>query len=131
MNVDEIRQFCLAFPQATEKLQWGDALCFKTRGKMFAVLGLDRVRFTFKCTPEMFAELIERQHIRPSPYLARYKWVLLESLDAVPANELKDLVRQSYEMAEAKAPKTKARTPKQKKKGGGSGAGKNRRATKR
>ena len=41
MNVDEIREYCLSLPQATEKLQWGDALCFKVGGKMFAVLGLD------------------------------------------------------------------------------------------
>ena len=115
MNVDEIRQYCLAFPRATEKLQWGDALCFKTKGKMFAVLGLDRVRFTFKCTPETFAELIERENIRPSPYLARYKWVLLERLDAVRNDELRDLIRQSYEMVAAKASKAKTRTSKRKK----------------
>jgi len=118
MKVDEIRRFCLAFPQATEKLQWGDALCFKTKGKMFAVLGLDRVRFTFKCTPETFAELIERENIRPSPYLARYKWVLLDRLDALRNDELKDLIRRSYEMVAAKAPKAKARTSMQKRKEG-------------
>jgi len=116
MNVDEIRKYCLSFPEATEKLQWGDALCFKVRAKMFAVLGLDQVRLTFKCAPDTFAELIERAHIRPSPYVGRYKWVLVERLDALRNDEVKDLIRQSYEMAEAKAPKTKARTPKRKKK---------------
>jgi len=104
MNVDSIRAYCLSFPEATEKLQWGDALCFKVRAKMFAVLGLDRVRLTFKCTPETFAELIERQHIRPSPYLGRHNWVVLDQLDAVRNDELRDLLRQSYEMAAAKAP---------------------------
>ena len=64
MNVDQVRTYCLAFPEATEKLQWGDALCFKVSTKMFAVLGLDRVRLTFKCTSEKFAELIERQDVR-------------------------------------------------------------------
>lgn len=116
MNVDEIRKYCLAFPEATEKLQWGDAVCFKVREKMFAVLGLDQVRLTFKCTPDTFAELIEREHIRPSPYVGRYKWVLVERLDALRNDELKDLIRQSYEMAEAKAPKAKTRKPKRKKK---------------
>jgi len=24
MNVDAIREYCLSFPRATEKLQWGD-----------------------------------------------------------------------------------------------------------
>ena len=37
MNVDAIRDFCLAFPGATEKLQWGDDLCFKISGKIFAI----------------------------------------------------------------------------------------------
>jgi predicted DNA-binding protein (MmcQ/YjbR family) len=87
MNVDSIRAYCLSFPAVTEKLQWGDALCFKVKAKdgakMFAVLGLDQVRLTFKCSPEMFAELIERQDIRPSPYLGRYHWVMLDRLDAV------------------------------------------------
>ena len=105
MSVDSIREYCLSFPHATEKLQWGDALCFKVREKMFAVLGLDNPRLSFKCTPEAFAELTEREHIQPSPYLGRYKWVMLNRLDAVPWNELQKLIRQSYEMVAAKAPK--------------------------
>jgi predicted DNA-binding protein (MmcQ/YjbR family) len=102
MNVDEIRKFCLSFPGATEKLQWEDALCFKVSEKLFAVLGLDNVRLMFKCAPEIFTELIEREDIDPSPYLGRYKWVILHRLDAVPWAELKDLIRQSHEMVAAK-----------------------------
>src|SRR6267154_3415779 len=107
MNVDDIRKYCLSFPDTTEKLQWGDALCFKVKEKMFAVVGLDEVRFTFKSAPEVFAELIEREDIRPAPYLGRYKWVMLDRLDALRDAELEDLVRQSYEMVVANAPKTK------------------------
>jgi predicted DNA-binding protein (MmcQ/YjbR family) len=109
MNVDSIRSYCLSFPEATEKLQWGDALCFKVAAKMFAVLGLDQVRFTFKCSPEAFAELIERQDVRPAPYLGRHQWVMLDRLDALPGPELKELIQQSYEMVSAKAAKTKPR----------------------
>jgi len=107
MNVDAIREFCLLFPGAAEKLQWGDALCFKVRGKMFAVLGLDNLRLSFKCTPETFATLIEREDIHPSPYLGRYEWVKLDRLDAVRWDELQELIRQSYEMVAAKAPAKK------------------------
>jgi predicted DNA-binding protein (MmcQ/YjbR family) len=96
MNIDEIRQACMSFPGATEKLQWGDAVCFKIGGKMFVVLGLDNPRLSFKCTPEAFAELIERENIRPSPYLGRHNWVMLERLDAVGNQELRGLMRQSY-----------------------------------
>lgn len=116
MNVDSIRAYCLSFSATTEKLQWGDALCFKINAKMFAVLGLDRVRLTFKCTPEAFAELIERQDIRPSPYLGRYHWVMLDRLDAVSSDELKDLIRQSYEMVASRVPARRASSPSKNKK---------------
>jgi predicted DNA-binding protein (MmcQ/YjbR family) len=107
--VNTIRNFCLEFPHVTEKLQWGDELCFKIRGKIFVILGLDHSRICFKCTPETFAELIEHEDIRPAPYVGRYKWVLLDRLNAVGWSELQELVRQSYEMVMAKAPKkTKA-----------------------
>jgi predicted DNA-binding protein (MmcQ/YjbR family) len=106
MNIDAIRKYCLSFPQATEKLQWDDALCFKIRGKMFAVAGLDNPRLTFKCAPEKFAELIERENIHPSPYLGRHKWVMLDRLDALPEAEMKALIRQSYKMVDAGAPRS-------------------------
>jgi predicted DNA-binding protein (MmcQ/YjbR family) len=105
MNVDSIRAYCLSFPLATEKLQWGDDLCFKIGGgKIFAMLGLDNPRLCFKCTPEIFAELIEREDIRPAPYVGRYKWVMLDRLDAVRWEELQGLIVQSYEMVAAKVP---------------------------
>jgi len=104
MNVDTIREFCLAFPQAKENLQWGDDLCFKIGGKIFAIVSLDNPRLCFKCTPESFADLIEREDIHPAPYVGRYKWVMLDRLDAVAWSELKYLILQSYEMVAAKAP---------------------------
>jgi predicted DNA-binding protein (MmcQ/YjbR family) len=108
MDVDSIRAFCLAFPNATEKLQWGDELCFKVGGKIFVMLGLDTLRICFKCTPNTFSELIEREDIRPAPYVGRYKWVMLDRLDAAEDEELQDLIRQSFEMVSSKVPKKKA-----------------------
>jgi predicted DNA-binding protein (MmcQ/YjbR family) len=109
MTVDHIRAYCLSFPHATENLQWGDDLCFKIAGKIFTIVGLDNPRLCFKCAPETFAELIEREDIRPAPYVGRYKWVMLDRLDALSDKELKDSIRQSYEMVAAKAPKNKGR----------------------
>ena len=110
MNVDAIREYCLSFPEATENIQWGDDLCFKVRGKIFVVVGLGKVpqNVCFKVTPELFAELVEREDIIPAPYLARYKWVLLERLDALRTAEIEGLIRQSYDMVVAKAPKKRA-----------------------
>jgi predicted DNA-binding protein (MmcQ/YjbR family) len=111
MNVDSVRGYCLSFPHARENLQWGETLCFKVDGKIFALLSLASVPPTlcFKCTPEKFAELCEQEGIRPAPYLGRYNWVLLEWLDALRDDELEDLIRQSYEMVLAKS-KSKAKT---------------------
>ena len=40
MNVDFVRDHCLSFPNAKESLQWGETLCFKVGGKIFATLSL-------------------------------------------------------------------------------------------
>jgi predicted DNA-binding protein (MmcQ/YjbR family) len=104
MNADSIRKYCLSFPDATEKLQWEDELCFKVGGKIFVMLGLDSVpqRICFKCSAEKFAELCELEDIRPAPYVGRYKWVMLDRLDALRDPELEDCIRQSYEMVASK-----------------------------
>jgi predicted DNA-binding protein (MmcQ/YjbR family) len=109
MDVESIRHFCLSFPDAKENLQWGEDLCFKVRGKIFAVLDLGSApqRLSFKCTPEKFAELTEQEGISPAPYVGRYKWALLERLSVLSAPELKDLIRESYAMV---ASKTKVKT---------------------
>jgi predicted DNA-binding protein (MmcQ/YjbR family) len=105
MSVESIRKFCLSFPHATENLQWGDDLCFKVGGKIFALLNLNAVppRLMFKCDPERFAELVEQEDIIPAPYLGRYKWVSFERLDVLPWSDVKELIAQSYEMVAAKA----------------------------
>ncbi len=105
MSVESIRRFCLSFPHANENLQWGDDLCFKVGGKIFALLSLSSVppRLMFKCTPETFAELVEHEDIVPAPYVGRYKWVSLERLDVLPWTEVKDLIGESYQMVAAKA----------------------------
>jgi predicted DNA-binding protein (MmcQ/YjbR family) len=110
MNVDSIREYCLSLPQATENLQWGDDLCFKLGGKIFAIVSLEKVPpgLCFKCTPETFAELCEREDIIPAPYVGRYKWVLVQRLDALSDGELKDLIAQSYAMVAAGKPKGKS-----------------------
>jgi predicted DNA-binding protein (MmcQ/YjbR family) len=115
MNLDSIRKYCLSFSQATENLQWGDDLCFKVGGKIFTIVSLASVpqALCFKCTPEKFAELCEQEGIRPAPYVGRYKWVLLERLNVLPDSELRDLIRQSYEMVASKTkPRPKPRAKK-------------------
>jgi predicted DNA-binding protein (MmcQ/YjbR family) len=88
----------MKLPHTTEEVLWGGDLVFKIGGKMYAVAALEpgAVWLSFKCTPENFAELTEREGIVPAPYLARHHWVALQTEDALPAAELKRLIGESY-----------------------------------
>jgi len=107
MDVEQLRKLCLSFPGTTEQIQWGDDLLFKVGGKMFAITPLipAPVVLSFKVTNENFAELTERTGVIPAPYLARAKWVALQSRDALGIAELERLLRESYELVLAKLPK--------------------------
>ena len=110
MDIEQVQAHCLSFPHVTEVVLWGNDLVFKIGGKMFAVIGLDPASdhcMSFKCTPEKFAELTERNGIAPAPYVARYHWVALESFDALSEKELKALLRNSYDLVFEKLPKKK------------------------
>jgi len=107
MNIDWIRDLCLSFPHSTEQIVWGDDLTFKVAGKIHAITVLKPAKtwLCFKVSPEKFAELTERPGIIPAPYLARAKWVALETKDALSSDELALLLRESYDMVVAKLPK--------------------------
>ncbi len=107
MHAEELRKHCLTFPGATEHQIWGGDLTFKVGNKMFAhtVLEVAHVWLSFKTSDEKFAELLERQNVIPAPYLARAKWVALETREAIPANELRELLREAYDLVVAKLPR--------------------------
>lgn len=107
MDIESIRKYCLSLPHATEDIQWGNDLLFRVGRKIFAGVNLDASSsygLAFKCTPEEFAELIERDGIIPAPYTARYHWVSLQRSDALPPAEIKRLIKGSYELVFAKLP---------------------------
>ena len=111
MSIDFVREYCLSFPHATESIQWGNDLVMKVGGKMFAVMVLEpaRVWLSFKCSPEEYAELVERPGIIPAPYAARYHWVALETRDALTQTELRQRLKRSYELVlEKLSKKTRA-----------------------
>ena len=107
VDIDWVRNLCLKFPHATEEVTWGADLTFRITGKIFAVTVLEPapVWLSFKCTPENFAELTERQGIIPAPYMARNMWVALQTRDALSRDELSVLLRESYDLVFAKLPR--------------------------
>src|SRR5450759_1462694 len=108
-NADIRAVIAKAPPGVTEDVKWGQDLCFCVGGKMFVVVNLEPPhQMSFKCTPEGFAELIEREGIIPAPYLARATWVQESELGAVfERRELEPLLRSSYDLVLAKLPTSK------------------------
>jgi predicted DNA-binding protein (MmcQ/YjbR family) len=109
--IDWLRLYCLSFPHATESMQW-EALVFKVGGKIFAIAALEPERhvLSIKCAEEKFDEMIECPGVVPAPYLARAKWIAFESEDAIPHQQLRALIRESYDLVFAKLPRKSRET---------------------
>lgn len=111
MTLSRFRALCLAHPGATEHMQWGVDAVFKVGGKMFAVACTDHAQSpdapvcSFKCDPEGFAELLERDGVVPAPYLARAQWVALQRWDALTDREITAATAVAYERVRATLPK--------------------------
>jgi predicted DNA-binding protein (MmcQ/YjbR family) len=112
MTIETVRTICRALPGTTEDIKWVEDLVFSVGKKMYAVVSLVPPHtVAFKCSPDTFAELVEREGIIPAPYLARAMWVQEKELGAaLDRQELRELLRASYELVKAKLPK-KVRLP--------------------
>src|SRR4051812_24241233 len=107
MTIDDVRTMCRSLPNVTEDVKWGHDLCFLIGGKMFTVVSLEPPHsMSFKCTPETFAELVERPGIIPAPYMARNMWVQQQELgESLDRRELQALIKTAYGLVAAKLPK--------------------------
>jgi len=107
MNLERLRQICLALPGATEQIQWGADLVFKVGGKMFCVACTEAAPniMSFKCDDEAFAELCERDGCIPAPYLARAKWVAIETWSSLEDREYQPRVEQAYALVRSTLPR--------------------------
>jgi len=118
MDVERLRAFLLTLPHAVETRQWGNNLVFwvgdkAIGGKMFALINLDdpgprlaRTDLSFATDPERFHQLLEIEGIIPAPYLARAKWIAIQSLNAntLTRAELEELLREANALTFAKLP---------------------------
>jgi predicted DNA-binding protein (MmcQ/YjbR family) len=104
MLFDAFHAAALALPAATFDVKWGADRCYCVGAKIFATAGhLDdpAPRYSFKTSDMAFEHLIEQGIARPSPYLARAKWVNLVSADALPDEELLAYVAQAHAIVAA------------------------------
>jgi len=109
MTIETVRQICRALPGVTEDIKWGADLAFSVGSKMFCVVNTEPPhQMSFKCSPDTFAELVEREGMIPAPYLAREMWVQQTELgETLERRELEQLLRASYDLVLAKLPKSR------------------------
>jgi predicted DNA-binding protein (MmcQ/YjbR family) len=98
VTLEALRTICRSLPLVTEDVKWGSDLCFCVQKKMFVVVNLDPPhQVSFKCSPESFAELVERPGIVPAPYMARHMWVQEQALgETLDRGEYERLVKAAY-----------------------------------
>ncbi|MFN7551974.1 MAG: MmcQ/YjbR family DNA-binding protein [Pseudomonadota bacterium] len=108
MDEQQVDGLVSGWPGVSADLKWGDDLAYSVAGKMFAVYcfkGSNAGQVSFKVGAERFLELTDRHGIIPAPYMARAHWVSVLPSSGMPREELKALLRESYEQVRAKLPK--------------------------
>jgi predicted DNA-binding protein (MmcQ/YjbR family) len=104
VTYNEVGKFLKALKHATMVVQWGDHHVYKIGGKVFAIVGGSgdaEPGLTFKAGETSFEILTQQKGIIPAPYMARNKWVKLETLSALKDSELKAYLKRSYDMIAA------------------------------
>ena len=113
MNIEELRELCLAVPGSTESIQMthDEVVTFKVVDKVFAATALaprdGRFVVHLKCDPERIAELRERYTgITATPFKTHpWNYVYLES--DVPDALINELVLHSVDEVIKKLPEKK------------------------
>jgi predicted DNA-binding protein (MmcQ/YjbR family) len=110
MNIEDIQSICNELQGVTEDIKWEHDLVFSIGGKMFCIVGLDRKPTTasFKVKDDEFEELSNQEGFKPAPYVAKYKWVLIDDINRISKTDWKKYIEQSYNLVKDKLPnKTK------------------------
>lgn len=101
MDVDAVKALCGGYPGASSTLYGppSNVLVYYVAGRKFAYFKTsepERWRFSVRTSPERFLELTDVPGIKPARYLARFHWVTIVDVGAVPADYLRELVEWSY-----------------------------------
>ena len=108
MNEAALRKLTAAWPGVEAGTKWEDDLVFTVGGKMFCVTcvrGPHKGSISFKVEYGRFLEFTGRPGFIPAPYLARAHWVQIATARSLPAAELRELIRCSYELVRARRPR--------------------------
>ena len=108
MNIEELREYCLQKPDASEGLPFGeDTLVFKTGGKIFLLVGLKEAnRFNVKCDPELAVELREEyEEVQPGYHMNKKMWNTVYMDGSLTTKQLHKMIDHSHEQVFQSLPK--------------------------
>ena len=102
MNIEELRDYCLAKPFVEETFPFGEeTLVFKVMGKAFLLTGISElpVRFNVKCNPEKAIELREQySYVLPGYHMNKKHWNTIVCESTANKKLLKQWIDDSYEL---------------------------------
>lgn len=114
MNVEQFRDYCLSLAGVSERMTFAsspdpynrDILCFYVGDKWFCLVNIEAFDFcSLKCDPDESSELQARyMGITPGWHMNKRHWISVRFDSDVPDDEIKRLVRNSYESVRATLP---------------------------
>jgi predicted DNA-binding protein (MmcQ/YjbR family) len=110
MNIETLREYCLAKTQVTESFPFGDTtLVFKVYDKMFALVNLDEdLSVNLKCDPEMAIDLREKYSaVIPGYHMNKQHWNTVMIDGSVSDSLIREWIDQSYAQVVMTLPKNK------------------------
>lgn len=99
MNIELLREYCLALPGVEECFPFGEeTLVFKVGGKIFALASLDgELTVNLKCNPALAIELREQYlAVTPGYHMNKKHWNTVKADGSVPDKELFSWIDHSY-----------------------------------
>jgi predicted DNA-binding protein (MmcQ/YjbR family) len=108
LNLEELREYCLQKPGATEGLPFGeDTLVFKVGEKLFLLTSISSgSQFNVKCDPELAIELRERHtEVQPGYHMNKKLWNTVYMDGALTKKQLLEMIDHSYDQVFKGLPK--------------------------
>jgi predicted DNA-binding protein (MmcQ/YjbR family) len=104
MDVAAVKEHCSRYPGVSSRLYGppSNVLVYYVGGRKFAYFKIsepEQWRFSICTPPERFLELTDVPGIKPARYMARFRWITIVKVGAVPTAYLQELIAWSYTKA--------------------------------
>ncbi|WHZ58187.1 MmcQ/YjbR family DNA-binding protein [Metabacillus hrfriensis] len=96
--LENLRNICLALPEAVEIIDGFGHNTFKINGKSFVISGESEKGFSmsFKSDLETQELLLQKEHFFKTPYIGHHGWVSILNPVGEDWDELTDLIQEAY-----------------------------------